>query len=96
MVCHVLYFIIIITTATPYRAPEQLPAILSLLCESFNPHVRVGCCYALGIACAATGNKDAVALVEPMLKDSVPFVRQGAFISMVSFGCRVQTRRIIC
>lgn len=63
------------------RNPEQLPSVVSLLCESFNPHVRVGCCYALGIACAATGSKDALALVEPMTKDSVPFVRQGALVA---------------
>jgi 26S proteasome regulatory subunit N2 len=63
------------------RNPDQLPSVVSLLCESFNPHVRVGCCYALGVACAATGSKEALALVEPMTKDTVPFVRQGAWVA---------------
>ncbi|EGD82965.1 proteasome 26S subunit [Salpingoeca rosetta] len=64
------------------RTPEQLPSVVALLCESFNPHVRAGCCMALGIACAATGNKQAIELVEPMIKDSVRYVRQAALIAM--------------
>merc|ERR1719235_2139046 len=36
---------------------------------------------ALGIACAATGNKDALNLVEPMIEDSVRYVRQSAVIA---------------
>ncbi len=39
------------------NAPEQLPRIVSLLSESFNPHVRYGACLAVGIACAGTGLK---------------------------------------
>eukprot|EP00043_Microstomoeca_roanoka_P013109 m.128145 g.128145 ORF g.128145 m.128145 type:complete len:939 (-) comp15669_c0_seq1:62-2878(-) len=64
------------------RTPEQLPSVVALLCESFNPHVRAGCCMALGIACAGTGNQDAIDLVQPMLKDSVRFVRQSALVAM--------------
>jgi 26S proteasome regulatory subunit N2 len=30
---------------------------VSLLSESFNPHVRYGTCMALGIACVASGQK---------------------------------------
>ena len=40
-----------------HSTPEQVPSVVSLLCESFNPHVRHGACMALGIACAATGLK---------------------------------------
>jgi 26S proteasome regulatory subunit N2 len=37
---------------------------------------------ALGIACAGTGQREAIALLEPMAKfDPVNFVRQGALVS---------------
>lgn len=65
--------------------PAQVPRVVSLLSESWNPHVRYGACFAVGVACAG-GNgpwrKDALALLEPLLKDRVDFVRQAAFISM--------------
>jgi len=66
------------------RSPEQVPRLVSLLSESFNPHVRYGACIAIGVACAGTAFKDAIDLLTPMLEDSVDFVRQGALISMVS------------
>jgi 26S proteasome regulatory subunit N2 len=37
---------------------------------------------ALGIACAGTGLDEAIDLLEPMMKDSVDFVRQGAFVAV--------------
>ena len=40
-----------------HRTSEQCPHVVSLLSESFNPHVRCGAAMALGIACAGTGNK---------------------------------------
>eukprot|EP00049_Salpingoeca_infusionum_P024811 m.17180 g.17180 ORF g.17180 m.17180 type:complete len:931 (-) comp7356_c0_seq1:1525-4317(-) len=64
------------------RTPEHLPNVLRLLCESFSPHVRAGCCMALGIACASTGMSSAIALVEPLIKDPIRYVRQAALISM--------------
>ena len=39
------------------RTPEQCPSVVSLLSESYNPHVRFGAAMALGIACAGTGLK---------------------------------------
>lgn len=39
------------------RNPEQCPSVVSLLAESYNPHVRYGAAMALGIACAGTGLK---------------------------------------
>ncbi|KAI0067808.1 26S proteasome regulatory complex non-ATPase subcomplex Rpn2/Psmd1 subunit [Artomyces pyxidatus] len=65
-----------------FKNPRQVPRIVQLLSESYNPHVRCGATLALGIACAGTGLQDAVEILEPMTKDSVDFVRQGAFIAL--------------
>jgi len=65
--------------------PAQVPRVVGLLSESWNEHVRYGAAMAVGFACAGgTGpyRKDALALLEPLLKDRVEFVRQGAFIAM--------------
>ncbi|KAI8838641.1 armadillo-type protein [Chytridium lagenaria] len=55
-------------------------AVTSL--ESFNPHVRYGATLALGISCAGTALPEALDLLEPMAKDPVDFVRQGALIAL--------------
>ncbi|KAF8985369.1 proteasome regulatory particle base subunit [Entomortierella lignicola] len=65
-----------------FRSYKQVPRIVQLLSESYNPHVRYGACLALGISCAGTGSLDAIELLEPMTKDNVDFVRQGAFIAL--------------
>ena len=64
-----------------FRTPEQCPSVVSLLSESYNPHVRYGAAMALGIACAGTGLKEALSLLEPMVNDPVNYVRQGALIA---------------
>ena len=64
-----------------FRNPEQMPSVVSLLSESYNPSVRYGSAMSLGIGCAGTGNKEALALLEPLCDDSIAYVRQGAFIS---------------
>ncbi|XP_076304410.1 regulatory particle non-ATPase 2 [Tachypleus tridentatus] len=64
-----------------FRTPDQCPSVVSLLAESYNPHVRYGAAMALGISCAGTGNKEAIALLEPMTNDPVNYVRQGALIA---------------
>uniref|UniRef100_A0A0W0FGL5 26S proteasome regulatory subunit RPN2 n=1 Tax=Moniliophthora roreri TaxID=221103 RepID=A0A0W0FGL5_MONRR len=46
-----------------FKNPGQVPRIVQLLSESYNPH-------------------DAVEILEPMTKDGVDFVRQGAFIAL--------------
>lgn len=65
-----------------FRKPKSVPRMVELLSESYNPHVRYGATMALGIACAGTGLDEAIDLLEPMMKDSVDFVRQGALISL--------------
>ncbi|CAO3592001.1 unnamed protein product [Absidia cylindrospora] len=63
------------------KNPKQVPRIVQLLAESYNPHVRYGATLALGISCAGTGYLDALDLLEPMTKDPIDFVRQGALVS---------------
>ncbi|XP_020220517.1 26S proteasome non-ATPase regulatory subunit 1 homolog A [Cajanus cajan] len=65
-----------------YSDPEQTPRIVSLLSESYNPHVRYGAALAVGISCAGTGLSEAISLLEPLTSDVVDFVRQGALIAM--------------
>ncbi|XP_009379347.2 26S proteasome non-ATPase regulatory subunit 1 homolog A [Pyrus x bretschneideri] len=65
-----------------YSEPEQTPRIVSLLSESYNPHVRYGAALAVGISCAGTGLSGAISLLEPLTSDVVDFVRQGALIAM--------------
>ena len=66
--------------------PEQVPRVVALLAASYNPHVRYGSALAVGIACAAGATekirREALNVLEPLLKDRVDFVRQGAFIGM--------------
>merc|ERR1712025_148496 len=64
------------------KEPNQVPRIVSLLAESYNPYVRYGACLAVGTACAGTGLKEAIQLLKPLMKDEVDFVRQGAFIGI--------------
>ena len=68
----------ILTASHSLRPPLalQCPRIVSLLAESFNPHVRYGAAMAVGIACAGSGGREAVALLEGMMADAVDFVRQ--------------------
>ena len=65
-----------------FRKPSAVPRMVELLAESYNPHVRYGATMALGIACAGTGLEEAVDLLEPMMKDSTDFVRQGTLIAL--------------
>ncbi|KAI9726290.1 MAG: proteasome regulatory particle base subunit [Chrysothrix sp. TS-e1954] len=65
-----------------FRKPGSVPRMVELLAESYNPHVRYGATMALGIACAGTGLEEAIDLLEPMMKDSTDFVRQGTLIAL--------------
>ena len=64
-----------------FKQPDHCPGVVQLLSESYNPHVRYGAAMALGIACAGTGNKEALGLIEPMKNDPTNYVRQGALIA---------------
>merc|ERR1719450_584274 len=77
-----------------FRTPEQVPSVVSLLSESYNPHVRGGAAMALGIACAGTGLKEAIALVEPLMNDPVNYVRQYALVA--SALITIQQTESIC
>merc|ERR1719384_2861715 len=77
-----------------FKQPDHCPGVVQLLIESYNPHVRYGSAMALGIACAGTGNKDALALIEPMKNDPVNYVRQGALIA--SAMILVQQTELTC
>ncbi|KAK6434291.1 proteasome regulatory particle base subunit [Oleoguttula sp. CCFEE 5521] len=75
-----------------FRKPGSVPRMVELLSESYSPHVRYGATMALGIACAGTGLDEALDLLEPMMKDSVDFVRQGAYIAVAMI--LVQTNEV--
>lgn len=64
------------------RDYQTVPRIVELLSESHNPHVRYGTALALGISCAGKGLQQAIDLLEPLTKDPVDFVRQGALIAL--------------
>jgi 26S proteasome regulatory subunit N2 len=63
------------------RQGEQCVTVVSLLAESYNPHLRYGSALALGISCAATGSTAALRILKPLLTDTSDFVRQGALIA---------------
>lgn len=65
-----------------FKNPEELPRLVELLTESYNPSVRYGSAMALGIAFAGTANKRAIDLIMPMCKDITDFVRQAAYIAL--------------
>ncbi|VDP94988.1 unnamed protein product [Echinostoma caproni] len=73
--------IILILILTYSRTPEQVPALVSLLAESYHPHLRFGAAMAIGVACAGTASKEALTLLETLYEGTVPFVRQGALIA---------------
>jgi len=64
------------------NVPEELPNIVRLLCESYNPHVRYAAAMALGVACAGSASLEAHNLLQPLVTDASDFVRQGAIISL--------------
>merc|ERR1711936_1217806 len=64
-----------------FKKPEQCPELIALVYESYIPRVRYGAALALGIACAGTGSREAMAIIEPMTNDNVNYVRRAALIA---------------
>ena len=64
------------------RLPAQVPKVVALLSESYNPYVRQGAAMAIGIACAGNPLPEALAILENLLVDNTNFVRQAAFVAM--------------
>lgn len=64
------------------RDYTTVPRIVELLSKSHNAHVRCGTAFALGISCAGKGLDSAIAVLEPLTKDPVDFVRQAAMIAL--------------
>ena len=65
-----------------FRKPEKVPEMVKQLAESYNPHIRYGAAFAVGIGCAGTGLIEALKLLAPLTNDKVDFVRQGALIAL--------------
>lgn len=63
------------------RDPNAVPQIVDLLSQSHNPHVRYGAAMALGISSAGRCLPAALKVLEPLTKDTVDFVRQGALVA---------------
>lgn len=57
------------------------PQLVKLLSQSHNPHVRYGTALALGISCVGRAYAPAIEVLEPLTKDAVDFVRQGAMMA---------------
>ena len=54
-----------------YRNPSQVPRLVQLLSESYNPHVRCGAAMALGIACAGTALEVSLVFFFPVQAQSL-------------------------
>lgn len=62
--------------------PSETVKLVQLVKDSYNPNVRYGASMALAIACANSGNKEALEILDQAArKDSVDFVRQGSLVA---------------
>ena len=62
--------------------PYRYPRVLSLLFESYDPHVCYGAAMAMAVVCGGTGLKEARSLRRPILSDPVDAIRQGVLIAI--------------
>jgi 26S proteasome regulatory subunit N2 len=77
-----------------FKKPEQCPELVNLIFESYIPRVRYGAAMALGIACAGTGSREAIAIIEQMTNDTVNYVRRAALIA--SAMIMIQHTEVTC
>jgi hypothetical protein len=59
-----------------------LEKIIAPFIEHFNPFIRYGTCYAIGISSFGKNSFKAIEILEKLSYDKIDFVRQGAFISL--------------
>jgi len=71
-----------------YRMPEKVPQVVGLLAESYNPYVRQGAAFAIGIASAGKPSLEALNLLESLTSDNTNFVRQAAYIATAMVLCQ--------
>ena len=65
-----------------FKEPQLCLNVISGFADSHNPNIRWGVASALGIACAGTGNKQAVDMLWVLKDDTTDFVRQGAIVAL--------------
>ena len=61
--------------------PDLCVRAVSLLAESYNPHVRYVASMAVGISGAGTGCQESIKLLQSLWKDPTDFVQQGSMIA---------------
>ncbi|XP_665972.1 PSMD1 protein [Cryptosporidium hominis TU502] len=64
------------------RNTQQIPQVFSLLCDSYNPHVRYAAALTLGITCCGMESPKVTAILKSMTTDSSDIVRQAAYIGL--------------
>ncbi|KAH8583274.1 RPN2 26s proteasome regulatory subunit [Cryptosporidium sp. chipmunk genotype I] len=64
------------------RNTQQIPQVFSLLCDSYNPHVRYAAALTLGITYCGMESPKVTAILKSMTTDSADIVRQAAYIGL--------------
>lgn len=70
---------IVVGSSAKHR--DALPELIDPLLRSFNPHVRYGAALAASFAYAGSGDERVLAMLKPLVKDLVDFVRQAGLLA---------------
>ena len=70
-----------------------LEKIILQFINHFNPFIRYGACYAIGISCFYKNSYCAMELLQKLSNDKIDFVRQGSFISLGLCSINDQNRQ---